>query len=96
MKKLILTIIASSFLILGGCKTQKIDAVVKYAANLAPQGEEQAVDGWRIATIKNVGKVSVKFIGLYQEDGVIYAKSFVVEGVFTRYEGAPFAIAIPE
>ena len=54
---------------------------------MASEGEESAVDGYREATIKNVGKWRVDFEGLYKDGDILRAKSFDIEGMWTRYEG---------
>lgn len=90
--KLLLTVLLSAFAFtLTGCNEGKVEKAIGYIAALAPEGEENAVDGHRILTIKNVGKWNVHFVGLYKEDGYVYADSFSAEGMWTRYEGAPFA-----
>jgi hypothetical protein len=76
---------------LTGCKTDKIDQIVATVSFVAPSGKENAVDGYRNLVIKNVGKWNVRFIGLYKEEGILYATSFEIEGMWTRYDGAPFA-----
>ena len=95
--RIILPLLAAiGLFLLSGCNTQKIDKIVSTASYVAPVGEENAVDGYRTLTVKNVGKWNVRFIGLYKEAGVLYATSFEIEGMWTRYDGAPFAWPIKE
>lgn len=91
MKKILAAIIIAA--LLSGCATteKKIQAAVKVVAVMAPEGEENAVDGYRKATVKNVGKWQVHFIGLHRDGNILKARSFDIEGMWTRYEGAPFA-----
>lgn len=91
IKKLLAAIAIAA--LLSGCASieKKIQAVVQIVAPMAPEGKENAVDGYRQATIKNVGKWRVDFKGLYKEGDILRAESFDIEGMWTRYEGEPFA-----
>lgn len=91
MKKILAIIAIAAFL--SGCASmeKKIQAIVTVVAPMASEGKENAVDGYRQATIKNVGKWRVDFKGLYLDGKILRAQSFDIEGMWTRYEGAPFA-----
>lgn len=102
MKLLAILAIAA---LLSGCLTTrstsdikriKIDSIVAYLAVMAPEGKDSAIDGYRIVTLKNVGKWQVHFLGLYRDEDILRARSFDVEGMLSRYEGAPFAHPIPQ
>lgn len=84
----------SAAIALSGCKNEKVEAAIQYVAKSAPEGEGNAITGYRTITIKNLGKWNISFIGLYRVGNVVYADSFVAEGMFTRYEGAPFVYEI--
>lgn len=94
----ILLVIA--LLSLGGCSTlqkrmeradSRIEDLVTYLSWIAPEGEDDAIDGYRQFTLKNVGKVRVDFKGMYQEDGFLKVKEIHFDGHFTEYSGSPFA-----
>ena len=77
-----------------GCNDTKVEKAIEYLYQTAPEGRDNAVTGYRIVTIKNVGKYSVHFTNLYKEEGAIHADTFLLEGMFTRYEGAPLNLEV--
>ncbi len=91
----ILTII-SILLPLTGCNSNKIQKAVDHISMVASVGEENAMPFDRVFTIKGVGKWTVKATGVYKLDGILYADSFELEGMFTRYDGNSFAWKISE
>lgn len=95
-KAFYVTCLILSAMLLGGCLQSRIDELVSVLAVLAPEGEDNAIDGYRTFAIKPGVKYSVYFVDMYREDNVLHASSFVAEGMLTRYSGAPFAWKIPE
>lgn len=91
MKTIASILLLSFALLFTGCDNSKIEKSIDYLAAIAPEGAENAVDGYRTLTVKNVGKWDIHFAGLYKENGYVYAQSFRAEGMWSRYEGAPFA-----
>jgi hypothetical protein len=94
MKKILALVLVAFAITFSGCKNEKIEAAIQYVAKSAPEGEGNAITGYRTITIKNLGKWNISFIGLHRVGNKVYADSFVAEGMFTRYEGAPFVYEI--
>jgi hypothetical protein len=75
-----------------GCNSEtKLNTLIAQISQVAPEGKENAVDGYKLFTIKHLGKYRLEYTGVYKEGGILYAASFTVEGMMTRYEARPFA-----